>query len=91
MRDEIAIRFRVVDSAGVPVEDAYVTVLWSLTDNPVPEFSKMTDVNGTVRLWLPKGRFVIGANDGERRGEVELEHTGEEPDRVVVLPIRLAR
>lgn len=71
MSDETPVRLRVVDETGAPVGGAFVSVLQSTV--AFPEIALVADEDGVVKLLLPDGHFVIGADDGERHGEVEVD------------------
>jgi hypothetical protein len=82
MIEELTVRLRVVDESGDPVEGAFVSVLESTV--AFPEIALVTDRHGMVKLMLPKGRFVIGANDGDRRGELTLLGDRKSRDEVTL-------
>lgn len=49
----------VLDSNGLPVEDAVVTIEWGTA--PMPEIALITDANGRFQLDLPAGHFRLRA------------------------------
>lgn len=87
MNDEKPVRFQVVNEIGRPVEGAFVSVLRSTV--AFPEIALVTDGNGIAQLFLPEGRFVIGADAaGERHGEVEFDSKGKGPRQEIVLVVK---
>ena len=72
MTDESSTRLKVVDENGAAVPGAFVSVLRSTV--AFPEIALVTDHNGSVRLTLPGGRFVIAADASGKHGEVELDN-----------------
>ncbi len=71
MNEETPVRFRVVDEHGLPVEGAFISMLRSTV--AFPEISLVTDQDGMVQLFLPAGKFMIGADaPGKCHNEVEF-------------------
>lgn len=72
---------RVVDAAGQPVPEAFVSVVWSTA--PFPEIALVTDADGTFRMGLPAGRFRLRANTADgRTGETEV--SGESSGDILI-------
>ena len=64
-------RGRVIDAAGLPVGEAFVSVIWGTT--PFPEIALVTEADGSFAIRLPDGRFILRANTADgRTGEAEV-------------------
>jgi hypothetical protein len=74
-------RGRVVDTAGRPVPDAFVSVVWGTA--PVPEIALVTEADGSFLIGLPAGRFRLQANTADGRvGDADA--SGESTEEILI-------
>ena len=71
---------RVIDTAGRPLADAFVSVIWGTV--AMPEIARRTDANGAFHVGLPPGRFRLQAVAAKAIGVVEVE--GGAGDEIII-------
>jgi hypothetical protein len=78
----VRVSFRIVGLNGAPIVGAHLTIIRAT--RPMPEFALLSDSEGVVTVYLPRGSFAVAVHAPDGRHTITDGDAGAGADEVLI-------